>query len=109
MGSPSQWGRLTNFTSALRKSSFIPFGLFSPNDNMAFLTGPGSANGTSVVTEVPTETPDDVTIIFTFTAPPLYLIWNGQWLVPPTDFTVSGNTATMLVPPVAGDELLGVI
>lgn len=110
MATPANWGKLVNLESALRKSSLIPFGLFSPDDNMAFLAGPGSSNGESdVVTEIPTETPDGVIITFTFTSPPQYLIWNGQWLMPTTDFAVSGNTAIMPVPPNTGDRLLGVL
>lgn len=39
MGSPATWGKLVAFEAALRKPMLIPFGLFSPNDNLAFIAG----------------------------------------------------------------------
>lgn len=37
MASPSYWGKLLCFEAAYRKNALIPFGLFSPGDNLSFI------------------------------------------------------------------------
>ena len=108
MATASNWGKLVNFLAAGRKGSLIPFGYFSPNDNISFLAGPG-ASTTAIVTQSPAESLNGLRTTFTFTAIPKYIIWNGQFLQPPSDFTVSGFQVTMPIPPSAGDEFYALV
>lgn len=59
MGSPSFFGKLANFTAALRKPGLIPFGTFSPNDNLAFIASfPSAPDSIATITFTPTPTFD---------------------------------------------------
>lgn len=51
MATQANWGKLVAFEAALRKSSLIPFGMFSPGDNLGFIAGtlPSSAVTATVV------------------------------------------------------------
>ena len=105
MATPANWGKLVNFTSGLRKPALIPFGYFSPNDNLGFIaglsTGPQYPTGvTNGVVVTPSNT-------FTFTFPPSELVVNGMSLFPPNDFTLSGTTVTLPIILQVGDKIYG--
>lgn len=64
-------GTLSNFTAATRKPFLIPFGFFSPGDNISWIYAPGGAGGISVdLTPVNmTGTIDGVNAAFTVPLP----------------------------------------
>lgn len=100
------WGTLANFTGALRKKLLIPFGLFSPNDNLGFLMTVDAAAQLTV-----TGTVDGVNAVFTIPATTglLYQIYkNGVLQEPNVMYTLVGNTITFLDPyvPQVGDHIL---
>lgn len=87
MGSPSLFGKLANFGATLRKPMLIPFGLFSPNDNISFLPDlPGVSQAFT-----PTLTaPDGTRTTFQFAGLPAYLVWNGVDQFQNTGYTITG-------------------
>lgn len=100
------WGTLANFTGALRKKLLIPFGLFSPGDNLGFLMSVDAATELTV-----TGTVNGVNAVFTLPATTglLYQVYkNGVLQKPNVMYTLSGNTITFIDPyvPKTGDELL---
>ena len=108
MATSANWGKLVSFVAGLRKPALIPFGYFSPNDNISFIAGVGSSAPTPYF---PTQAPGGIvasaTNTFTFTFSPGAIVYNGTTLFPPTDFTVSGVTVTMPLVVEAGAKLYG--
>jgi hypothetical protein len=105
MASDAQyWGQLKTFESALRKPGLIPFGLFSPNDNISFVAGIGGNTPLfpTGVTNGVVATPSNT---FVFSAPPSELVINGLSLFPPNDFTVVGVTVTLPFVLQTGDKI----
>lgn len=78
MGSPAYFGKLVNFEASLRKPGFIPFGTFSPGDNLSFIADLPGTTETFQGTSTP---PDGIRSTFLFTSLPVYVSWNGvqQW------------------------------
>ncbi len=106
MGSPAYWGQLVSFMAGLRKPALIPFGLFSPDDNLGFIASVSNTVGYAV--EAPLGIVTVAGSTFNFTFPPSYLVVNGSTLFPPGDFTIVGTLATLPWPLSVGDKIYGV-
>lgn len=50
MGSPAFFGKLVNFTAAARKNALIPFGTFSPDDDLSFIASLPGETAVSITT-----------------------------------------------------------
>jgi hypothetical protein len=60
------------------------------------------AIGRQVLFEVPTGDVDGINDEFTFTAPPIFVTYQGIIQDITTDYTLVGSTVTFVVPPVSG-------
>ena len=89
----------------VRKPFYGNIPLYPSGQDMSWIPD----GGTNISTAFPVETPNGAIVTFTFASTVKYLVWNGQLLKPPQDFTVSGVTATMPIPPGTGDELYAII
>lgn len=98
------FGQLVSFTGSLRKALLIPFGLFSPNDNLGFLAD--APLGTSaMVNATLTPSPDGVQTVFTITATGVTfgtsgvgIFRNGVLQKAGVNYTLSGSTITWISP-----------
>ena len=108
MGSPAFWGMLVNFEAGLRKPALIPFGLFSPGDNLGFIAGIDANGMLGYAVEAPNGVVSTPGTTFTFTFAPTIVVFNGLSLFPPTDYTVVGVTVTLPFPAYAGDKIYGI-
>ncbi len=104
---------ITYFRSLLamiRKPFYGNIPLFPAGQDMSWIPD----GGTNVVTEFAAEAPTGTivtagNVTFTFTSVVKYLVWNGQVLKPPQDFTATGTTAVMGIAPGLGDEIYAII
>lgn len=90
MASPAYFGKLVCFTSSLRKPALIPFGLFSPQDNLSFIADMPGNTTTFQNTLTP---PDGIRNTFLFSELPIYIIWNGLQQREGVGFTLTGPVA----------------
>lgn len=106
MATPANWGKLVNFMAGLRKPALIPFGYFSPNDNIGFIA---SLDGATIY---PTGTTDGIVSTpghtFVFASAPSFLVVNGMTLYPSIDYAISGFTVTLPFQLFVGDKIYGV-
>ena len=101
-----------NFTAATRKPNAIQFGLYrkEATADVSWIEGLTAGGGRLTITG----TQDGVNTTFTLSGTPvngadgLIFARNGSALSPTTDFTVSGNTVTTVVAPLATDILLAI-
>lgn len=90
MGSPALWGRLVNFEASLRKPALIYFGSFSPGDNLGFIADMPTNGATFSPTLTP---PNGTRTTFTFSALPLYIVWNNTVQFQNIGYTLTGPVA----------------
>lgn len=107
---PPPANKIANFLMAGRKSNLIPFGLFSPDDNLDFIYNPGTVGiGTPVQL---TGTINGINTVF---VSPLTIntgievFLNGLYQDPFSSYSVSGNTVTLVAPPRVGDTLQALV
>lgn len=90
------FGQLANFTAGYRKRFLIPFGLFSPNDNIGFIasidpgqmaTPTGTVDGNNAIFTVPTTT-GLINNVYR----------NGVLQVPGIHYTLVSGTITFIAP-----------
>lgn len=109
MGTYGYFAKLANFTASSRKKSLIPFGLFSPGDNLEFLattdpaqyiTVTGTIDGTNPTFTIPSTTGMVIT-----------LFKNGVLQHQGIQYTLAGSTITFLDPyiPQTGDVVLAFV
>ena len=101
MATPANWGKLVSFTASERKPDLIPFGYFSPNDNLGFIAD-SVANGAPLVI---TGVQNGVNTHFTVMGMQS-LYFNGLRLKANFDYTYVGINLTMVIAPQADDTLL---
>lgn len=94
MGSPAYFGKLVNFTASLRKPAFIPFGTFSPGDNLSFIADIPTQGATFEYTTTP---PDGSRTTFRFADLPIYVIWNGVLQFQNVGYTITGGIGNYVV------------
>lgn len=89
MGSPSYFGKLVNFTAGARKAALIPFGTFSPNDNLGFIATIPGANALITATSVfstsqaiDTSSADVISVAMTNNITSLVLNYGGSATIP---------------------------
>jgi hypothetical protein len=90
MGSPSYFGKLACFESAVRKPGLAAFGLFNAADNLGFVatfpTGPTqysqSTSAFSSTLVIDTSTADVITVVLTANVTSMTLNYGGGSLIP---------------------------
>jgi hypothetical protein len=103
---------LVNFTASGRKGSLIPFGLFSPDDNLGFIYS--ITSGTGGTPQPLTGTINGVNRIFTTPTAVingLAVYRNGILQDPALSYSLSGNTVTFNAAniPQTGDDLVAIV
>src|SRR6185369_8173144 len=99
----------TNLLACMRKPFYGLVPLFPSGESLSWIPDGGTNIVSSFATEAPSGYVSVETNTFTFTAIPKYLIYNGQWLKPTTDFDINGLVVTMPVAVPAGAELYALI
>jgi hypothetical protein len=107
--SAAHWGQLVNFEASLRKPALVDFGLFSPDDNLAFIASLPSTGAGQYSTEQGTITGTINGVNLVFSLPlgvtPITVFRNGVLMTQGTDVTVVTHTITFNAgqTPQAGD------
>ena len=113
MAFPPPANVLVNFEAASRKNSLIPFGLFSPGDNLGFIYSvPSTGSGGSPQPLVGTI--DGSNRVFTTPVPVVNgaaIFRNGICQDPALSYSLVGNVVTfnVLNIPQVGDDLMAIV
>jgi len=114
MAFPPPANVFVNFEASSRKPMLIPFGLFSPTDNLGFIYTIPSAGGTGGSPQPMIGTIDGVNAVFTTPVTVINgaaIYSNGILQDPSLSYTLVGSTVTFNAAniPQPGDDLSGII
>ena len=112
MSFPPPYNVFVNFTASSRKSSLVPFGLFGPDDNLAFIYNVGSGTGGAPVALVGTI--NGVNAVFTTptaVVSGVVVFRNGLVQDPALSYSLVANTITFNAAniPQTGDDLVCIV
>lgn len=94
-----------NLMAMVRKPYYTLASIFSPAQDLSWIP----SGGTIISTDNPAESPNGVRTSFTFTANPIFIVYNGQLLKNGVDFTMVGYVATLGIAPETGAELYAIV
>lgn len=80
----------------MRKPYYGNVPLFPSGQDMSWIPDAGTNIAIRYAAEAPTGYVTTAGVTFTFTDIPKYILYNGQWLKPSSDFTLNGSIVTLV-------------